>query len=537
MMMELLQDFFRRNIMNYLMTIDAGTGSVRAIIFDTLGNQISVGQEEWTHLEEKNVPNSMSFDFKANWQLVIKCIKKALKDAKLGTNDIKAISASSMREGIVLYDKNGDELWAVANVDARASKEVKYLKNKFPDIEKKYYQKSGQTFALGALPRLLWVKNNKPKIYKKIASISMISDWILAKLSGIIATDPSNGGTSGIYSLKNRNWLPYMATKIGIKDDIFPASYESGEVLGNLTYKASLEIGLNIDTLIVAGGGDVQLGSVGLSVVKSGEVAILGGSFWQQVVNIPSKIKPPKNMDIRVNPHIISNLSQAEGITFFSGLVMRWFRDVFCSEEIKEAKKKKIDVYTLMEQKASNIPVGSYGILPIFSDSMKYGKWYHASPSFLNLSIDPKICNKASIFRSLQENACIVSNINLKKIEKFTGIKTKEIVFASGASNGKLWCQILADVTGCKIKVPKVKEATALGGAICAGVGAGIYDNIANASKKLVVWESEYLPNKKNHKLYKKIEKQWKKAYKTQLKLVDDEVTTSMWKAPGLNYK
>ncbi len=518
----------------YLMTIDAGTGSVRAIIFDTDGNQISVGQEEWTHLEEEGVPNSMSFDFKTNWNLTVKCIKKAIKDANINPSDIKAVSASSMREGIVLYDKSGNELWAVANVDARANKEVKYLKEEFDGIEEEFYSKSGQTFALGALPRIMWVKNNLPKVYEKVAFVSMISDWILAKLSDIISTDPSNGGTSGIYSLENRDWLPRMAEKVGIKENIFPPSFESGEVLGHVTVQASSKCGLSTKTLVVVGGGDVQLGAAGLGVVKAGQVAILGGSFWQQIVNIPCDVKPPKNMDIRVNPHVITNLSQAEGITFFSGLVMRWFRDAFCQSEIKEAKKKGIDVYTLLEEKAKQIPVGSNGILPIFSDSMRYGKWYHASPSFLNLSIDPTVCNKASMFRSLQENACIVSNINLKKIEKFTGIKTKTIVFASGASKGELWCQILADVTGCKIKVPKVKEATALGGAMCAGVGAGFYKSIASASKKLVVWEKEYSSNKKNHKLYKKIQKRWIKAYKVQLKLVDDGITTSMWKAPGL---
>ena len=518
----------------YLMTIDAGTGSVRAVIFDTNGNQISIGQIEWEHLEEKNVPNSMNFDFKKNWQLVIKCIKKALKDAKLQGSDIVAITASSMREGIVLYDKNGIELFAVANVDARASKEVKYLNKKYPNLEKEFYAKSGQTFALGALPRLLWVKNNRPKIYKKINKISMISDWILAKLSGIIANDPSNGGTTGIYSLEKRDWLPIMATKVGIKNSIFPNTFQTGEVIGKVTKKAAKETGLNIKTKIVMGGGDVQLGSAGLGIVKKNQVAILGGSFWQQIVNINSNTKPPQNMNIRINPHVVDNLSQAEGITFFSGLIMRWFRDAFCQDDIKKAKKLGIDTYSLLEQYASKIPVGSYDILPIFSDSMKYGKWYHASPSFLNLNIDPNICNKASMFRSLQENACIVSNINLKNIKKFTGIKIKEIVFASGASKGALWCQILADVTNCKIKIPKVKEATALGGAIAAGTGVGIYKNIEEAAKKLIVWEKEFLPNKKNHKIYKKLEKKWIKAYQAQLELVDKNITTSMWKAPGL---
>ena len=517
--------------MKHLMAIDAGTGSVRAVIFDTNGNQIAVSQQEWIHLAEENVPNSMSFDTKKNWVLTVECIKEALELAGLRAEDILAVSATSMREGIVLYDAKGEALWAVANVDARASKEVKYLKENFEGIEEEFYALSGQTFALGALPRILWLKNNKPDIYEQVASISMIGDWILAKLSGVIATDPSNGGTTGIFSLKKRNWVTDMAFKVGIKDDIFPTVLEVGTVMGQVRDENS---GLSMKTKVVMGGGDVQLGAAGLGVTKAGQVAILGGSFWQQVVNIGAEVAPPKDMSIRVNPHVVNGLSQAEGITFFSGLVMRWFRDAFCDMEKLEAKERGMDTYTVLEEKAKDIPVGSYGIMPIFSDSMKYGKWYHASPSFINLSIDPNICNRASMFRSLQENACIVSAINLKKIQEFTGVEIEEIVFAGGASRGELWCQILADVTGYRVKVPKITEATALGAAMAAGVGAEVYGSLVEASEQIISWEKEYLPNTLNFSKYNTIQQKWCEIYDAQLALVDRGLTESMWKAPGL---
>lgn len=517
--------------MKYLMAIDAGTGSVRAVIFDIKGNQISVAHREWTHIEELGVANSMSFDCEINWALVCECIKEAISISKLNNTDIVALSATSMREGIVLYDEFSKELWAVANVDARADKEVRYLKENFKGIEEEFYAQSGQTFALGALPRIMWLKNNRPEIYQKVAKISMIGDWILTRLSGVIATDPSNGGTTGIFSLKERDWVSSMARKVGIKDDIFPPTLEVGTLMGSVTCKDS---GLSENTKVVMGGGDVQLGSAGLGVVKKGQVAILGGSFWQQVVNIPSTIKPPKDMGIRVNPHVVDGLSQAEGITFFSGLVIRWFRDAFCDAENIEAKEKNIDTYTLLEQKSKNVPVGSYGIIPIFSDSMKYGKWYHASPSFLNLSLDSSTCNKYSMFKSLQENACIVSNINLKKIEEFTDMSFSEIVFAGGASKGALWCQTLADVTGCVVKIPKVTEATALGASMAAGVGVGIYKDLKSAVKELVVWDKTYKPNMTNHEIYNEIQSNWQKAYEIQLNLVDKNITKTMWKAPGL---
>ena len=122
--------------------------------------------------------------------------------------------------------------------------------------------------------------------------------------------------------------------------------------MGKVTSKASTETGLSTSTLVVMGGGDVQLGAAGLGVVKEGQVAILGGSFWQQVVNIKSSVKPPIDMSIRVNPHVVEGLSQAEGITFFSGLIMRWFRDAFCDLEKLEAKEKGVDTYAILEANA-----------------------------------------------------------------------------------------------------------------------------------------------------------------------------------------
>lgn len=517
-----------------LLAIDAGTGSGRAVIFDVAGRQLGVGQEEWTHIAEKDVPNSMSFDCANNWALICRCIQKAIQQAGVSPSQIQAVSSTSMREGIVLYNGSHQPIWAVANVDARASEEVKMLTAEYPGLETEFYQASGQTFALGALPRLLWLKKHHPEIFAEVCHINMISDWVLTELSGNIVSEPSNAGTAGIFSLHERHWLPSLVNGLGIPESIFPNTYETGTQVGAVSAKAAAQTGLLPGTPVITGGGDVQLGSAGLGVVELGQSAVLGGTFWQQVVNIDATTLPPKDLSIRVNPHVIPGLSQAEGITFFSGLVMRWFRDVFCDLEVFQAQQQGIDVYALLEQKAQQVPVGSYGILPIFSDVMNYGHWIHASPSFVNLSLDTEKCNKASMFRSLQENACIVSAINLKNIEAFSGVSSDQLVFAGGASKGKLWPQILADVTGKTIQIPEVKEATALGAAMAAGVGVELYDSMKQAANKVVKWEKTFTPNPQNTQRYADIAERWQSVYQAQLALVEQGLTDSMWKAPGL---
>src|SRR5690606_39646184 len=122
------------------------------------------------------------------------------------------------------------------------------LKRDFADLARDLYAESGQTFALGALPRLLWLKRNLPDIYARIDKISMLSDWVLARLSGVIASDPSNAGTTGLYSLSKRDWLPDAMAKAGMRGDIFPESVEPGTVIGRVTAKAADETGLAAGT-------------------------------------------------------------------------------------------------------------------------------------------------------------------------------------------------------------------------------------------------------------------------------------------------
>jgi autoinducer 2 (AI-2) kinase len=519
--------------MVYTLAFDAGTGSIRAVLFDKAGNQVGVSQYEWFHLTDNEYPGSMNFDCKTNWELIVKCVKNVLRDTGINPSEIKAVSATSMREGIVIYDDSGEEIWACANVDARASEEVKYLKSLDPELEQKIYRISGQTFALGALPRILWLKNHKPDLYEKAAAITMINDWILYKLSGKLQVDPSNGCTTGIFNLSNRSWEPTICDLCGIKTNLFSPVNEAGTVIGHVNNEAAIITGLAPGTPVVSGGGDAQMASIGVGAVEDQQVVILGGSFWQQEVNVKHLVVD-KQGRIRVNCHAVSNLWQLETIAFFPGLVMRWFRDAFCESEKEEANATGRDVYEILEEKSSNVPIGSHGIMPIFSDVMNYISWRHASPSFINLSIDPQKTGKKEIFKSLQENAALITLGNLKLIQEETNFYPNEVIFAGGASKGKLWSQTLADVLGVTVKVPVVKEAAALGTALYAGVGVGIYSDIYEAISTIVKWERVHKPNLENHQKYLDIYERWRKIYNEQLKLADSGITTHMWKAPGL---
>ena len=133
----------------YLMAVDAGTGSVRAVLFDLDGNQVGCVQKEWDHKEDPRFPGSMDFDWVFNWQLACQCIRGVIAESAVDPKEIAAVSTTCMWEGIVLYNKEGEEIWACANVDARSNDEVGQLIAMNPEMEKEIYLQSGQTYALG----------------------------------------------------------------------------------------------------------------------------------------------------------------------------------------------------------------------------------------------------------------------------------------------------------------------------------------------------------------------------------------------------
>jgi autoinducer 2 (AI-2) kinase len=517
----------------YLMAVDAGTSSVRVVIFDFNGSQIGCVQKEWKHLEDPRYPGSMDFDWRTNWYLTSSCMREVMAVTGIKPEQIAALSSTCMREGIILYDEAGMEIWACANVDARVGDEVSQLKKIDPNLERELYMESGQTFALGALPRLLWIKNKLPDIYNRIARIGMFNDWIIYKLSGVLVVEPSNGSTTGLFDLKTRTWDKSIAQRCGLRDDIFPDVMECGTAVAKVSKTGAVQTGLLEGTPLVVGGGDCQLGTVGVGIVDANEAVVFGGSFWQYEYNTDKGICFPK-CDVRVNCHAIDGLWQYEALAFNPGIVMQWYRDAFCAEEKHIAAEQHIEPYTLMDKAAASIPAGSYGMICAFSDIMNYINWRHAAPAFMNFELNAEKYNKFTFYRAMMENTARVTLGHLRLVEEATGYRPEKIVFAGGSSKSVLWSQILTDVLGIPVEVPVVKEATALGAAIMAGKGIGLYTDIKETARKLVKIENIFTPNKRHRDIYETAFEKWKAAYAAQLRLSDEKITRYMWLAPGM---
>ena len=144
----------------YLLAIDAGTGSCRAVLFTETAAQVAAGQREWTHREPAGVPGGQDFDVHAGWQAIAACIRDALRDAGATGADVAAVAATSMREGMVLYDHDGQEIWACPNVDSRSTAEAEDLISE--GAAEKIYAEAGDWVSITAPARLRWLARHRP---------------------------------------------------------------------------------------------------------------------------------------------------------------------------------------------------------------------------------------------------------------------------------------------------------------------------------------------------------------------------------------
>jgi autoinducer 2 (AI-2) kinase len=515
----------------YILTLDIGTGSGRAILFNSEGSQVGTSQREWLPETLPEYPGAQNFNTQKVWQLLVECVKETIQKAGVDSSDIGGVTATSMREGMVLYDKKGEEIWACTNADARAKGEVEEMISR--GLAEPIYRTGGDWLNIISPPRFWWIKKHLPDVYNRIAHVNMLSDWVLFKLSGALVTEPTCGSSSGIFDLEKRSWSRKLVAMAQLPDDIYPEVHETGTIIGEVSKRASSQTGLKRGTPVIAGGGDTQLALLGTGAVKPGLFTIVGGTFWQTTATCDRPLIDP-NYRLRTLCHAVPHQWMTEGIGFYHGFTMRWFRDGFCQTEKQVAAQQDDDAYFLMEKQAEKIAPGSNGVQAVFSDVMNARNWKHAVPSLVGFDLmNAGGTGKAACIRAIEENAAYTCRGHFDILKEISGYSPETITFCGGSSKGFLWPQILADVLGVRIKIPEVKEATSLGSAMCACVALGWYDDVNTAGRRFVKWEREVVPNDENVKAYDECYERWRKVYPYLLSIADDGLLPSMWRAPG----
>lgn len=506
------------------LAIDAGTGSARALAFDESGTLVARAAREWSHAPVPGHAGATVFDTAAGWRAIAASVREIVN--MLDGREIAAVAASSMREGFVLYDSSGTELWACPNTDGRARAEADELVSE--GLADEIYELAGDWVSITAPARLRWIRRHDPELLGAARHLGMLSDWVTTRLTGSFVTEPTCGSSSAMFDLGARRWSDRLADAVGINPSILPTVVECGTPVGMVTPAAAAATGLRAGTPVVAGGADTQLALHGIDAAR-GAPTIVAGTFWQTAALTDFPLID-RHRRLRTLCHVAPDQWMTEGIGFLSGLAMRWFRDAMCPDAVALAAEGGPTAFSTMEQWAAQVPAGSNGVVAALANAMQADAWHHAAPTFTGFDInDPVRSSRGAFIRAIEEAAAVVAARHIEVLDELTeGAITAPgyLTFTGGSSAGELWPSVIAGVTGLDTRVTPAPEATAYGAARLAAAGVGAALPAMSEAERVVA------PSPGDRAAYVEAVPRWHRIYGELMRIPGDDLAP-LFTPPG----
>jgi sugar (pentulose or hexulose) kinase len=362
------------------------------------------------------------------------------------------------------------------------------------------YRETGLTIdPYFSAPKILWFKKDEPRIFRAAHKFLLVHDFVLHRLTGEFATDYSNASRTMLFSVERLEWSARMCDGLDIPRELMPIAHAPGTPVGQVTRLASQATDLPEGLPVVVGGGDQQCAAVGVGVVRPGRVkATIGTGTFILAHEERPRFDPQRRL--LCSCHAVPGKWVMEASMFTSGIVYRWFRDEFCAEEKRLASLVNIDPYELLNEQVRQSPPGSRGIL-LLPHFVGAGAPYWnptARGALLGLALGH---SRVDVIRSIMEGASFEVRRNIE-VMRSLGIAVEEMRITGGATRSSAWNQILADICGLSAQRSRVEEATALGAAVLASVGAGIYRDVLEAARKMVAVGERFQPSPDRKTLY-----------------------------------
>ncbi|MFW9845219.1 MAG: xylulokinase [Candidatus Thorarchaeota archaeon] len=492
-----------------VLAIDAGTTGVRSMFFKPSGEVVAKAYEEF----ENHFPTPSWVEQEATdwWTSSCSTIASCLKSGSVRPEQVIGISVTNQRETVVPIDENGDVLRkAIVWQDRRTVPECDWIRSQMS--EEDIYSITGLTVdPYFTAPKILWIRNNQPEVFDQTHKFLLVHDYLIFKLTGLTITDFSNASRTMLFDVSEAIWSQTMLDNLGVPADKLPDPIESGVKVGEISEKAAKESGLSSGTPVVSGGGDQQCAARGVGVVRKGSFKSTTGTGTFMLAFSDSLKLDPKRR-VLCSRHVVPDAFVVEASMFTTGSALRWFRDQLGSVEIITAEEKGMDPYEVITEEAESIPAGSEGVLHI-PHFVGAGAPYwnpHARGIFAGLALGH---TRYHLMRAILEGVCYEIRTNLD-VMKELGLTVNEVRVTGGAARSEIWMQIQADILNIPVIRTVMEESTALGAAILAAKGVGVFKSVKEAAEEMVRPIAPLIPRQENQSIYNEGFERYKSLYK-----------------------
>ncbi|MDQ3614740.1 MAG: FGGY-family carbohydrate kinase [Chloroflexota bacterium] len=479
-----------------LLGIDIGTYSAKGVLCSPDGDVLA------SHVVEHDLslPRSgwAEQDADAVWWNGFVEISRALTSGRYSGEDIGAVAVSAIGPCMLPVDAEGSPLrpGVLYGIDTRASAEIAWLNERFG--EEPMFDLGGMALTSQAVgPKILWLRNNEPEVYKKTHKILTASSYLVYRLTGEYVIDRHTGAHyNPLVDIDQLEWDTRFAEPI-IDPDKLPDLHWATDIVGQVSAKAAVETGLAAGTPVTAGTVDAAAEALSVGVVKPGDLMVMYGTtmFFILVTD-----RPIPDERVWATGYVLPGTYDIAGGMSTTGALTRWFLDEFgAAERLAEAEGGP-NPYAALAEMAEKIPAGSDGLvcLPYFAGERTPINDPDARGVFAGLTLSH---TRGHVYRAILEGTAYGVRHNLETLREM-GAPPKRVVAVGGGANNRLWLQIVSNVSGAEQIVPERTVGASYGDAFIAGLASGIVPDMSALAKDWVKVAEVIEPRHAEHQRY-----------------------------------
>jgi len=469
---------------------DLGTSALKLLLVDENGNIINSESVSYPI----SFPNAAWSEQNPHdwWIAFNEGISKLC--ANIDRHKVKGIGISGQMHGLVALDENDTVIRpAILWNDSRSEKEVDYLNNVVG--KNKMSQYTGNIAYAGfTAPKLLWMKNNEPELFKRIKKIMLPKDYINYLLTGNFVTDYSDASGLLLLDVKNKCWSKEMLDICEITSDQLPELHESYDNVGTIKKEVAYLLNLDKDVIVAAGAGDNAGAAIGTNTLKNGMCNISLGTSGTIFIS-------------NDNFHVDS-LNSLHSFAHSNGkyhLMACMLSAASCNKWFAEEVIHNTD-YQKLQSEIDNEDLGNNNVyfLPYLMGERSPINDTDARACFLGMSMDTK---QKDIYQAVLEGVCFACRDNFEVAKKL-GVKIDKSSVCGGGAKSKLWLRMLANILNIELVVPAIEEGPSYGGAILAMVANNEYSSVEECAEKFFNIKEIISPNSE---LVARYERQYQK--------------------------
>ena len=464
--------------------IDLGTSASKFLLVDEVGRVLNTVTKEYPLSFPR--PGWSDQDPAHWWQACLAGVPELL--AGFDAKQVAGIGVGGQMHGLVALDAAGNVLRpAILWNDGRTAAQVDYL-NETVGNDKLSAWTGNIAFAGFTAPKLLWMRQNEPDLFARIAKILLPKDYLVYRLTGVHATDYSDASGTLLLDVAHKRWSSEMLDLCGVTEAQMPTLFDSWQPVGTLTAAAAAALGLPTDVVVCAGAGDNAAAAIGTGTVGEGRCNISLGTSGTVFIS---------SEQFRVDPHnALHAFAHADGGFHLMGCMLSaascnkwWMEDILhdgdyaaAQEAIVPEKLGRSHVFYLPYLMGERSPINDT----------------NARAVFLGMTMDT---TRADMTQAMLEGVAFALRDSVE-IARSLGLDISRSTLCGGGSRSPLWRTILANVLGIPLDLPATEQGPGYGAALLALVACGRYRNVAEVSRAMLHIQATVQPDPELTALY-----------------------------------